>query len=255
MSVRVVKIGGAALADDAWLDAFASEAARSSGRLLIVHGGGPDINDVAGALGLGFSWADGRRVTSPELLDVVSMVLNGRVNKRIVRALRRAGVDAIGLSGEDGGLIEAAVAAGGTIGRVGAVQAVRAELLAWAGERGLVPVIAPVSAGLDGDPLNVNADEAAAAVAVAVGADELLFITDVVGVLDAGVVRTELSVAEAASLIETGVANGGMALKLRAAMRALETGVTSVRIGSAAALAEDSAGTRIRLGSEVAAWR
>jgi acetylglutamate kinase len=255
MSVRVVKIGGAALADDAWLAAFAREASRSSARLLIVHGGGPDINDVAGVLGLGFAWVDGRRVTSPELLDVVSMVLNGRVNKRIVRALRSAGVDAIGLSGEDGGLIEADIAGGGTIGRVGAVRAVRGELLGWAEERGLVPVIAPVSAGLDGGALNVNADEAAAAVAVAAGADELLFITDVAGVLDAGVVRTELSVVEAASLIETGVATGGMALKLRAATRALETGVAGVRIGSAAALADEAAGTRIRQGSEVVAWR
>jgi acetylglutamate kinase len=189
------------------------------------------------------------------LLDVVSMVLNGRVNKRIVRALRRAGVDAIGLSGEDGGLIEAGLAEGGTIGRVGAIRGVRAALLAWTEERGLVPVIAPVSAGPDGDALNVNADEAAAAVAVAAGADELLFVTDVDGVLDAGVVRSELSAAEAASLIATGVATGGMALKLRAAMRAIETGVRRVRIGNPAALADESAGTRIQRRSEVAAWR
>jgi acetylglutamate kinase len=255
MSVRVVKIGGAALADDAWLAAFAAEAARSSARLLIVHGGGPDINDVAGALGLGFTWVDGRRVTSPELLDVVSMVLNGRVNKRIVRALRNAGVDAIGLSGEDGGLIEADIAEGGTIGRVGAVRAVRGDLLGWAEERGLVPVVAPVSAGGDGGALNVNADEAAAAVAVATGADELLFITDVAGVLEDGVVRAELSAAEASSLIENGVATGGMALKLRTALAALETGVKRVRIGNPSALADETAGTRIGVASEVTAWR
>jgi acetylglutamate kinase len=254
MSARVVKIGGAALTDDAWLASFAAEASRSSVPLLVVHGGGPDINDVAAALGLGFTWVEGRRVTSPALLDVVSMVLNGRVNKRIVRALRRAGVDAIGLSGEDGGLIEADVAAGGTIGRVGVATAVRDDLLSWARSCGLVPVIAPVSAGRDGDPLNVNADEAAAAVAVAVGAEELLFVTDVGGVLEDGVVRSELSVEEAAALITAGVATGGMALKLRAATRALETGVRSVRIGSPAALADEAVGTRIRPATEVAAW-
>jgi len=255
MSVRVVKIGGAALADDAWLATFAAEAARSSARLLIVHGGGPDINDVAGALGLGFTWVGGRRVTSPELLDVVSMVLNGRVNKRIVRALRNAGVDAIGLSGEDGGLIEADIAEGGTIGRVGAVRSVRGDLLALVEERSLVPVIAPVSAGSDGGALNVNADEAAAAVAVAAGAAELLFITDVAGVLADGVVRSELSAAEASSLIENGVATGGMALKLRTALAALETGVKGVRIGNSAALTDETAGTRIGVAREVTAWR
>jgi acetylglutamate kinase len=255
MSVRVVKIGGAALSDDAWLVAFAAAAARSSAPLVIVHGGGPDINDVAGALGLDFTWVEGRRVTSVELLDVVSMVLNGRVNKRIVRALRGAGVDALGLSGEDGGLIAADLAAGGLIGRVGVVDSVRGELLAWVRERGLVPVIAPVSAASDGAALNVNADEAAAAVAVAIGAAELLFITDVAGVLEDGVVRSELSAAEAESLIAAGVATGGMSLKLRAAARALETGVKSVRIGNAATLADEAAGTRVRSAAEVAAWR
>jgi acetylglutamate kinase len=131
---------------------------------------------------------------------------------------------------------------------------VRADLLAWAASHGLVPVIAPVSAGRDGEPLNVNADEAAAAVAVAVGAEELLFVTDVAGVLEDGVVLSELSAAEAASLIASGVATGGMALKLRAATRALETGVRSVRIGGPAALGDEAMGTRIRPAAEVAAW-
>lgn len=255
MSARVVKIGGAALADDAWLGEFAGQVAAAPGGLAIVHGGGPDINEVASALGLSFTWVDGRRVTSPELLDVVSMVLNGRVNKRIVRALAAAGVDAIGLSGEDGSLVTAEVAANGALGRVGVVAGVRSELIAWLLARGVVPVVAPVSAGTDGRPLNVNADEVAAAVAVAVGASELLFITDVDGVLEDGVLRPDLSAAEAEALIAAGVASGGMALKLRAAIQALETGVTSVRIGRSGTLVDGVAGTRLRLSSEVLTCR
>lgn len=250
MKPRVVKIGGAALSDSAWLADFSAHVAHSRSPLVVVHGGGPDINEMATALGLTFTWAEGRRVTSPELLDVVSMVLNGRVNKRIVRSLTAASVDAIGLSGEDGALILAEVAAGGVIGRVGVVARVRRELIAWMLERGAVPVIAPVSAGPDGGPLNVNADEVAAAVAVATDAEELLFITDVEGVLEDGAVRAELNAADAHALIASGIATGGMALKLRAAVQALEMGVASVRIGRSEALVEDSAGTRIRLAGE-----
>jgi acetylglutamate kinase len=255
MKPRVVKIGGAALSDEAWLSGFARHAAQSCAPLVVVHGGGPDINVVAGSLGLEFTWVDGRRVTSPELLDVVSMVLNGRVNKRIVRTLVGAGVDALGLSGEDGALVTAELAAGGTLGRVGVVSAVRAELLEWMLDRGVTPVLAPVSLGSDGRALNVNADEVAAAVAVAADAEELLFITDVEGVLEDGVVRPVLSVGDAQSLIAANVATGGMALKLRAAIRALETGVGSVRIGRSDAVVDESAGTRVRLSREVMACR
>jgi acetylglutamate kinase len=251
MTVRVVKIGGAALSDAGWLTDFAAQVAASASPVVVIHGGGPDINEVAAALGLLFTWVEGRRVTSPELLDAVSMVLNGRVNKRIVRSLTAAGVDAIGLSGEDGALIRAEFAAGGALGRVGVVSRVRGELIRWLLDRGAVPVIAPVSAGPDGGPLNVNADEAAAAVAVALDAEELLFITDVEGVLEDGVVRASLSAADAESLVATGVATGGMALKLRAAVQALEMGVPCVRIGRSQVLVRDTAGTRIRTAGEV----
>lgn len=251
MSLRVVKIGGAALADAAWLATFGAHVARSPDPLVIVHGGGPDINDLAIRLGLTFTWVEGRRVTSPELMDVVSMVLNGRVNKRIVSTLIDAGADAIGISGEDGGLLTAVFAGSGELGRVGAIAQVRVELLKALVAQGLVPVVSPVSRGPDGGAVNVNADEAAAAIAVALGATELLFLTDVAGVLEDGVVRTELSAADANTLVSAGTATGGMALKLRAAVQALDLGVRGVRIGRFETLVDGSAGTRVRQESEV----
>lgn len=255
MTTRVVKIGGAALADDGWLDTFASHVKRAGDRVVIVHGGGPDINALSEKLGLSFDWSNGRRVTSPELLDTARLVLSGRLNKRIVSALLSAGADAIGISGEDGNLIRARAADDGAIGRVGEVESVRAELVEWMLSRRLVPVVSPISRGPDGAGLNVNADEVAGAVAAALNAPELLFITDVPGVLENGAVRSELSINEVRALIESSIASGGMAVKLRAAMQALSMGVTSVRIGTFATLHDDEAGTRIRHETEVLQWQ
>ncbi|MCI0436405.1 MAG: acetylglutamate kinase [Gemmatimonadetes bacterium] len=255
MSVRVVKIGGAALTDAGWLSSFGTHLMRSGSGCVVVHGGGPDINALSERLGLSFTWSNGRRVTSPEMLDAAAMVLSGRLNKRIVAALIGAGGDAVGISGEDGGLIRTVFADGGKLGRVGEVMEVRSELLEWLLSRGLVPVVSPISRGPDGDGVNVNADEVAGAVAAALGAPELLFITDVAGVLDAGVVRPELTTAEARALIEADAASGGMALKLRAAMQALAMGVAAVRIGRFDALHDPAAGTRIRHDQEAMTCR
>jgi len=248
---RVVKIGGSALTDAAWLAHLGEHVARATSPVVVVHGGGPAINELSARLGLTFTWVDGRRVTSPELMDVVSMVLNGRVNKRIVSALVHAGADALGLSGEDGGLIVTEYAEEGRLGRVGHVVRVRTELLAWMAQRGLVPVISPVSRGPDGEAVNVNADEAAGAIAAALGAPELVFLTDVAGVLDGGDVRSELTAGEARALIESKAATGGMALKLNAALRALDMGVQVVRIGRFETLLDEAAGTRVRQETEV----
>lgn len=252
---RVLKIGGSALADDGWLDTFATHVAATGERTVIVHGGGPDINELSAQLGLTFDWSNGRRVTSPELLDTARLVLSGRLNKRIVSALLGAGRDALGISGEDGALVRARPAREGALGQVGEVESVRAELLEWMLARTIIPVISPISRGPDGAGLNVNADEVAGAVAAALNAPELLFITDVPGVLESGVVRNELSVAEVTSLIESSAASGGMALKLEAAMQALSMGVASVRIGTFQTLHDASAGTRIRLETEVLQWQ
>ena len=244
--LQVIKVGGAALADAAWLSRFAEAAAvKSDAQRVIVHGGGPEINALSAQVGLTTQFVNGRRVTSEEALDVTSMVLNGRINKRIVRALRSQGVDAFGLSGEDGGVVVGEVAEGGTLGRVGIVKSVRADLLQRLVANGLLPVLAPVSLGEDGGALNINADEVATAVAQSLEADELLFLTDVAGVREGDVVRASLTAVEAHQLITSEVATGGMALKLRAALSAVGAGVARVRVGPLEMLWDAQAGTTI----------
>ncbi|HSJ16147.1 MAG TPA: acetylglutamate kinase, partial [Longimicrobiales bacterium] len=249
----VVKVGGAALADAAWLERFAACAAHSSAPLLIVHGGGPEISALSQALGIPVEWHEGRRVTTPAVLDAAAMVLTGLINKRLVAALVCAGVDAIGLSGIDGGLVRAAIARDGTLGRVGRVSAVRAGLLQRLSADGSTIVLSPISLGEDGGALNVNADEVAAAVAIAVGASELVFLTDVAGVRGAGGVAAALGAREAAELVASGAASGGMAVKLAAACSALEAGVSAVRIGDLETLTSASAGTVLRRSLEAVA--
>lgn len=243
MTLKVVKIGGAALGDAAWLSGFAAAAASARTPLVIVHGGGPDITALSDRLGIEVRWHEGRRVTPPEALDVAAMVLTGRVNKKIVGALLSAGVDAVGLSGVDGGLLRADIAANGALGRVGRVASVRTGLLCGLLQLGHTIVVSPISLGFDGEPLNVNADDAAAAIAAALGATELLFLTDVPGVRDGAGLRRLLDADEAGSLIETGIASGGMSVKLSAAVSALASGVAAVRIGDAQVLFDPSAGT------------
>jgi acetylglutamate kinase len=246
MTVRVVKIGGAALVDTAWLASFAEAAAAARTPLVIVHGGGPDISALSDRLGIEVRWHEGRRVTPPEALDVASMVLTGRVNKRVVSVLLAAGVDAIGLSGIDGGLLRAEVLENGALGRVGRIASVRTGLIRGLLKMGHVVVVSPISLGADGEALNVNADDAAGAIAAALDATELVFLTDVPGVRDGAGMRHALSIDEAAMLIETGVAYGGMRVKLNAAMAALSCGVPAVRIGDARVLFDSSAGTVLR---------
>jgi acetylglutamate kinase len=246
VNVRVVKIGGAALADSSWLDAFASAAAASAVPTVIVHGGGPDITLLSDRLGVEVRWHEGRRVTDAAALDVAGMVLNGRVNKKIVGALVRAGVDAIGISGIDGGLLRADVAQGGALGRVGRIASVRTALLHALLAAGHTVVLSPMSLGPDGEPLNVNADDAAAAVASSLAATELVFLTDVPGVRDAEGVRAFLDAGEASVLVQSGVASGGMGVKLSAGVQALGSGVPAVRIGDTSVLFDGAAGTVLR---------
>jgi acetylglutamate kinase len=253
VNIRVVKIGGAALADASWLGAFAAAAAASPGPLVVVHGGGPDITSLSARLGLEVRWHEGRRVTDRAALDVAAMVLSGRVNGSIVAALLGAGVDALGLSGLDGALLRAALVDDGALGRVGRVTAVRAELLRRLLAAGHTVVISPISLGEDGDALNVNADDAAAAVAAALGATELVFLTDVPGVRDAAGIRRWLDAGEAATLVQSGVAHGGMGVKLSAGVKALGAGVPAVRIGDAAVLYDAAAGTVLRAPAAVGA--
>jgi acetylglutamate kinase len=243
----VVKVGGNEVDDGAWLQRLGYALKKGAGPVVVVHGGGKEVTEMQRALGVEPEWRNGLRVTTPAALRAVSMVLSGVVNKRLVAALLGAGVDAVGVSGEDGALIRAAVAQGGALGRVGEVETVRVELLMSLMARGIAPVVSPVSRGPDGGPLNVNADDAAAAIAIAIGARELMFVSNVAGVLQGGAVMAEVpGLADAEELIAAGVADGGMAPKLRAAARAAEAGVERVRIGALTMLEDATAGTRVR---------
>lgn len=255
MTMQVIKIGGAALNDAQWLERFAEATAvpTAGATRVLVHGGGPEITALAAQLGLTTEWHEGRRITSAALLDVTAMVLTGRINKRIVRALQLQGVDALGMSGEDGALIEGRLTAEGMLGRVGDVVKVRTPLLRTMLDAGLLPVVSPVSLGSDGSALNINADEVATSIAANMKADELLFLTDVEGVRIDGARVEALTVGEAQNLIAREIATGGMAVKLRAAILALQAGVNRVRVGPLAMLWDANAGTVVT--SEEMAWK
>jgi acetylglutamate kinase len=247
LTVRVVKIGGNELDNPEWV----SRCARGVGKIgpaVVVHGGGQAVSVWSRRLGLPVEQRDGLRVTTPEIAQLVEMVLGGPMNRLIVTALRLAGLDAIGLSGVDGGLLSAQPLQNGTaLGEVGEIVNVRASLLQSLLLAGLTPVIAPISPSVTAPVrvLNINADQAAAAVAVALGAQELLFVSDIPGVTIEGVTQPTLAAAEIETMIEGGVAKGGMAAKLRAAAQALEAGVRAVRIGDLAMFEHATAGTRL----------
>ena len=246
LSTRVVKLGGNELDRPAWLAACA----RALGRLepvVVVHGGGHAVSALSRRLGLPVEKRDGRRVTSPEVAEVVELVMGGPVNRQVVTALRAAGLDAVGLSGVDGGLLTARPIPG-ELGHVGEIAQVRVALLESFLLAGLTPVIAPMApqaSGADGTPLNVNADDAAAAVAGALRAAELLFVSDVPGVEVDGAIRPALEAGDIETLVELGMATDGMAAKLRAASAALRAGARAVRIGDLHLLDDAGAGTRI----------
>ncbi len=247
LTVRVVKIGGNQLDRPDWV-AECARALKGAGPVVVVHGGGQAVSAWSRRLGLPVEKRDGLRVTTPEIAQIVEMVLGGPMNRLLVSALRDAGLDAIGLSGVDGGLLTAQrVQNGSELGEVGTIENVRASLLQSLLLAGLTPVIAPVAPSLSAPvrPLNVNSDQAAAAIAAALGAQELLFVSDVPGVTVDGVTQPALSAAEVEPLIELGVASGGMAAKLRAAAQALSAGVRAVRIGDLDMFARATAGTRL----------
>lgn len=246
--IRVVKIGGRAQQDPALPAAIASAAGEPGVRLVVVHGGGDEVSVLQRRLGQEPRFVGGRRVTTPEELGVVRMVLSGLTNKRLVRQLLDAGVRAAGVSGEDGALLRARVLADGALGAVGEPVAVDRRLLDTLLDAGFLPVISPLARDHadTGDGLNVNGDDAAAAIAVAIGAAELLLLADVPGVLDArGAAMESIDLDAAGRLVASGVASGGMSAKLDAARRALAGGVPVVRIGALDALRDPARGTTI----------
>ena len=237
---RVIKIGGNEMNVAGFLDELAGQVAgvAAAEPVVIVHGGGQEIAALQTRLGIEPVKIDGLRVTDAASLDVAEMVLSGRANKQIVRALLAAGHDAIGLSGVDGRLLAARKKEHPTVdlGLVGEVVAVRAHLLQRLLQVGLIPVISPISLGNDGQTYNVNADEAATAIAAALEAEALDFVSNVPGVLANGELVPHLSPDEAEALIAAGTIAGGMIPKVRAALDALARGVPQVRIVDLAGL-------------------
>ena len=247
-TTQVYKMGGNELADPAWLDRFARTMADLPGRKVIVHGGGRMIAEMQARLGIRTQIVDGLRVTDAETLDVAQMVMSGRVNKLLVAALLKAGVQAIGLSGVDGGLLRCRqkIYAGRDLGLVGEIEGVRTGLLHLLLDAGWTPVISPISLGADGQAYNVNADEAAGMIAGAVAGamfgsspdGSLTIITNTPGVLDGkGEVMHTLALAQARELAAKGIIRGGMMPKVQAALMATEQGVRQARIVDLAGLA------------------
>jgi acetylglutamate kinase len=231
----VVKYGGAAMEDPALRASFASDVVlmRYVGmNPVVVHGGGPQISAHVRRLGGEPSFVGGYRVTTAEDLEVVRMVLVGVVNKDIVSLINRHGTLAAGLSGEDGNLIVARRKAhpAGDLGFVGEVErvnpAIVTDLL-----RDFIPVIASLGVDAEGQAYNVNADEVAAALAAALGADKLVYLTDVPGILDPeGRVIGELGAERAAELVASGAIGEGMIPKVSSALEAIKGGVPRVTI-------------------------
>lgn len=255
---RVLKLGGRAQNDPRLASAIAAAWAAQPGALCLVHGGGDEISALQHALGVEPAFAGGRRVTSARDLDIVRMALSGTANKRLVAQLVAAGVPAVGLSGEDGALIEARLADDATLGYVGTPQRINVPLLRHLLAGGYLPVISPLACDAtarSGDArtndtrvaraLNVNGDDAAAAIATALGAAELLLVADVPGVLVAGRPVPMLDPEEAMAAIANGVARGGMAAKLQAGISALQQGVERVRIGDLDAIFDPARGTTL----------
>ena len=245
--MRVLKIGGNELNDPEFLPALAGWVAETTSNgesLVIVHGGGSDIASMQSRLGLEPKKVDGLRITDSDSLTVAQMVLSGHTNKQIVTALLVAGVDAVGLSGVDGRLLTAAQKTHPTVdlGLVGEIVDVRAELLLNLSAQGITAVISPISIGQDNQIYNVNADEAASAIALGLQADLLDFISNVPGVLNEGQVVPQLTADETQHLIEQGVINGGMVPKVRGALTAVAKGVPRARIVNLTGLLE-SGGT------------
>jgi len=254
--MRVVKIGGRAQADPRLATTLGAAWDAAPGELCVIHGGGDELTEMQRALGREAAFVGGRRVTSEGDLELLRMVLSGVVNKRLVNGFVAAGLPAVGISGEDGGLIGAELIDFTSLGFAGLPVIVKTDLLRTLLNAGYLPVISPVAYNTidpNGGPLNVNGDDAAAAIAVALDADELLLIADVEGVRDRdGDILSSLSTEAARELAATGIAVGGMAAKLESAEAAVTAGVPRVRICDLAGLGDAERGTIITQSQSIA---
>lgn len=250
--ITVVKLGGRTQGDPQLPGALASLWSTSGGRLVIVHGGGDQLSSLQRMRGEEPEFINGRRVSSPLVLELVRMVLSGAANKQLVSALTAAGAPAVGISGEDAAMLPAVALDFARFGAVGTPGAFQPALVQHLLAGNYLPVVSPVATNSDDalhGALNVNGDDAAAAVAIGVGAEELLLMVDVDGMLDEKkqLIRT-LRMSEANAMVASGVAGGGMAAKVDACGMALAGGVPRVRIGNLRSLSSADGGTVIKSG-------
>ncbi len=242
----VIKYGGHAMVDDQLKQDFARDVTllKFIGlNPVVVHGGGPQINSVLQQMGIQSTFVKGMRLTDTPTMDVVEMVLGGKVNKAIVAQINRQGGKAVGLSGKDGGLIQAKKlhivfqndenTPPEIIdpGHVGEVTLINPDLINTLTQRGFIPIIAPVGVGDSGETYNINADMVACRVAVALAAGRLIYLTDVDGVLDAdGKLISSIDAVTVQQLSKAGIITGGMIPKINYALEALQQGVEKVPI-------------------------
>ena len=233
----VIKYGGSAMADKTLQNAVFRDLALLSSvgvQIVVVHGGGPEINHWLEKLGIKPVFLDGLRITDTETMDVVEMVLTGRVNKQIVSGINNHGRLAVGLSGIDGGLIEARTLGDGSHGLVGEVAKVNTKLLSPLLEKGYVPVISSVANSSDGRSHNINADTVSGELAAALGAEKLILLTDTPGILrnenDPSSLIEKIRLSEARELIDKGIVKAGMKPKVECCIRSLAQGVNAAHI-------------------------
>ncbi|WP_250121943.1 acetylglutamate kinase [Chroococcidiopsis sp. CCMEE 29] len=235
--IVVVKYGGAAMKDSSLKDQVIRDIVFLSCvglRPVVVHGGGPEINSWLDKLGIEPQFKHGLRVTDAATMDVVEMVLVGRVNKELVSLISRAGGSAVGLCGKDGNLIKARPEGREGIGFVGEVTSMDVRLLESLLNNGYIPVVSSVAADEMGQAYNVNADTVAGELAAALGAEKLILLTDTAGILkdykDPSTLIYKLDIQEARQLITNGVVSGGMIPKVNCCVRSLAQGVKAAHI-------------------------
>ena len=242
----VVKYGGNAMTDDALKASFARDIVLMQVvgmRPIVVHGGGPQIGELLERLNIESKFIDGMRITNEETMDVVEMVLGGQVNKEIVNLLNLAGGHAMGITGKDGRFIRARQLKIERkspeleapeiidIGHVGQVESIDTRVLTMLTENNVIPVVAPIGAGPNGESYNINADLVAGKLAEVLKAEKLMLLTNTAGVLDkAGKVVTGIVTDEVNALIDDGTISGGMLPKVGCALSAVNTGVNSAHI-------------------------
>ena len=231
LPVACIKLGGRVAADESVLDTFIKELKGLQGKydFVLIHGGGAEVSRISRVFEIEPIFHDGVRVTRSEEMDVVDMVLGGKVNKQLVRRLHANGVSSAGISGVDGATVVGEAVGPDT--RTGKPKHISPGLVLNLLTQGLVPVVSPVSMDAAGDPLNINADEVVLALAGALEARWLIFISDIPGILKDDDVIPEIDLKGIETEIEGGVITGGMIPKVRASTRALDEGVERVVIG------------------------